>query len=94
MTFHYVIYVKFRIVNLPQSPYIGQNSDGCIANLWISNQSLINEKCHNPRTSDDIDMKLGSVPKVDKTTTVNSTKYDDGIMYANSEVILDFLIHG
>ena len=50
----------------PQSPDIGQNSDGGISNFWVSGQSLLKENCHNFRTSDDIDMKLGPVPKLDK----------------------------
>ena len=51
---------------MPQSPDIGQNSDGGIFNFWISGQSLMKENCHNFRASDDIDMKLGAVAKIDK----------------------------
>ena len=32
----------------------------------ISGQSLIKENCHNSKTSDDIDMKLGPVTKLDQ----------------------------
>ena len=32
----------------------------------ISGQSLVKEHCHNSRTSDDINMKLGQVTKLDK----------------------------
>ena len=39
-----------------------------ISNFRISGQSLIKENCHNSRTSDDIDMKLGPVTKLDKKT--------------------------
>ena len=35
----------------------------------ISSQSLINKNCHNSRTSNDIDMKLGSATKLDKKNT-------------------------
>ena len=45
----------------PQSPYIGQNSNGGIFDFRISGQSFIKENCHNFRTSDDIDMKFGPV---------------------------------
>ena len=55
------IYAKFGIHNSPQSPDIGQNSDGGISDFQISGQSLIKENCHNYRTSDNIDMKLGPV---------------------------------
>ena len=40
-----------------------------ISDFQISGQSLIKktfQKFHNSRTSDDIDMKLGPVPKLDK----------------------------
>ena len=58
------IRAKFCIPNLLQSPDIGQN--GVISDFRISSQSLIKENCHNSRTSDDIDMKLGTVTKLDK----------------------------
>ena len=57
---------KFDIYNLPQSTNIGQNSDRNISNFRISGKSLIKENCHNSRTSDDIDMKLEQVTKLDK----------------------------
>ena len=53
------IRAKFGIPESPQSPDIGQNSDGCISDFRISGQSLIKENYHNSRTSDDIDMKRG-----------------------------------
>ena len=59
------IRVKFGIPNLPQSPDIEQNSDEGISDFRIFGQSLIKENCHNSRTSDDIDMKLGPVTKSD-----------------------------
>ena len=40
----------------------------------ISGQSLINENCHNCRTSYDLDMKLGPVTKLDNRNTVTSKK--------------------
>ena len=49
----------------PKSPDILQNSDGGISDFWISGQSLIKENCHNSRTGDDIDMKIGPVTKLD-----------------------------
>ena len=66
------IHAKFGIHNLPQSPDIGQNSDGGISDFRISGQSLIKENCHNSRTSDDIDMKLGPLTKVDKRNKTTS----------------------
>ena len=70
------IYAKFSIPNSLQSPDIGQNSDVGISDFRISDQSLIKENYHNSRTSDDTDMKLGAVTKIDKrnkTTSKNLT---------------------
>ena len=60
------IRAKFGVPDFPQSPDIGQNSDGGISNFQISRQSLIKENDHNSRTSDDIDIKLGQVTKFNK----------------------------
>ena len=60
------VLTKFDIPNSPQSPDIGQNSDGCIADFRISGQSLIKGNCHNSRISNDIDIKIGPVAKFDK----------------------------
>ena len=58
---------KFGIPNLSKSPDTWHNSDGDISDFWIPGQSLIKGNCHNSRTSDGIDMKLGTVIKIDKT---------------------------
>ena len=68
------IHAKFGIHNLLQSPDIGQNSDGGISDFQISGQSLIKENCHNSRTSDDIDKKLGPLIKLDKGNKTTSKK--------------------
>ena len=68
------IRAKFCIHNLPQSPDIGQNSDRSIFDFRISGKSLMKENCHKSRTSDDIDMKLGPVTKVDKRNKKNIKK--------------------
>ena len=60
------IRAKFGVPDFPQSPDIGQNSDGGISNFQISGQSLLKENDHNSRTSDDIDIKLGQVTKLNK----------------------------
>ena len=57
-----------------QSPDIGQNSDGDISDFQISGQSLIKENCHNSRANVDIDMKFGSVTKIDKRNKITSKK--------------------
>ena len=68
------IYAKFWIPNLSQSPDIGQNSDKGIYDFRISGQSFINKNYCNSRTSNDIDMKLGPVAKLDKRNTATSKK--------------------
>ena len=78
---------------MPQSPDIGQNSDGGIFDFWISGQSLIKENCHNLRTSDDNDMKLGPVTKFDKRNKT-SKKFDNDIVSANCDLIVIFPIYG
>ena len=60
------ICVKFGIPNSPQSLDIVKNLDEGISDFQISGQSLINENCHNSRTSIDIDMKHRPVTKLDK----------------------------
>ena len=97
LALHFIrdILAKIGIPNLPQSPNIGQNSDGGISDFWISGQSpLIKENFHNSRTSDDIDMKLGPVTKLDKGNKTTSKKFDDDVMSANCDVIVMFPNYG
>ena len=67
------ICAKFGIPKLPQSPDIGQNSDMGISNIWISGQPILNRNCRNSRTSNDIQMKLKPVTKLDKRNTATLT---------------------
>ena len=52
-----------------------------ISDFQISGQSLIKEKCHNSRTSNDIDMKLGAVTKLDKLNTATSKTFDVDVIF-------------
>ena len=74
--YHFIkdICANSGIPNLPQSPDIGQNSHGGISNFWISGQSLIKVNCHNSWTTDDINMKLGPVTKLEKRNKTKSLK--------------------
>ena len=45
-----------------------------ISDFRISGQSLIKGNCHNSRTSDDIDIKLGPVTKTDKRNKKKTSK--------------------
>ena len=87
------ICAKFGIHNSHQSPDIGKNSGRGISDFWISGQSLMKENCPNSRTSNDIDMKLGPVTKLDKRNKVTLKKFDDDVISANSDVIVIFPIY-
>ena len=82
------------IPNLPQSPEIGQNSNGGISDFRISGQSLIKRNCYNSRTRDDKDMKLGPVTKIDKINKTTSRKSESDVISESCDVIAIFLIYG
>ena len=79
---------------MSQSLDIGQNSNGGISDFRISVQILIKENCHNSRTSDDIDMKLEPVTKLDKRNKTTSKKIDDEVMLENCDVFVIFPFYG
>ena len=70
------------------------NPDGGISDFQISGQFLIKENCHNSRTSDDIEMKLGLVNKLDKASKATLKKIDVNVMSENCDVIVIFWIFG
>ena len=82
------------MLDLPQFPDIGLNSDGGISYFWIPAESLIKVNCQNSRTSDNIDMKLGPVTKFNKRNKTLSKTFDDDVISANCDVIVIFLIYG
>ena len=71
-----------------------QNSDGGISDFQISGQSLLKENCHNSRTSDDVNIKLGSVTKIDKKNRTTSKNFDVDVMSENCDVMVVFRIFG
>ena len=77
LSIHFIRHIraKFGILNSAQAPDIGQNSDGGITDFQISDQSFKKENCHNSRTSNDIDIKLGPVTKLDKRKTATSKTF-------------------
>ena len=78
---------------ISQSPDIGQNSNGCISDFQVSSQFLINEISLNSRTSNDIDMKLGPVNKLEKRNLWTSKNFDDDVMSVHCDVIVTFPIY-
>ena len=75
---------------MPQSPDIGQNLGGGISDFRISGQFLIKENCHNFKTSNDIDLKLGPVTKTDKKNTTASKIFGDDVMLTDFDIIVIF----
>ena len=81
------IHDKFGISNSPQSPDIGQNVDRGVSDFRISGQSLMKENCHNSTTSDDIDMKLGPVTKLDQRNKTMSKKKNKLTMTSYRKIV-------
>ena len=52
------------------------------------------ENCHNSRTSDNINMKIGPVTKVAKRSKTTSKIFHDDVVSANCDVIVIFPIYG
>ena len=79
------IFGKFGISNLPQSPDIGKTQ---------TEVSPISRFLVNPyeRTSNDIDMKLGPVAKLNKINKTTSKKCGDDAMLTKCDVIVIFVI--
>ena len=71
---------------MPQSPDIGQISDGGISDFWISGQSLIKKIDSIP--------ELGLVTKLDRRNKTMSKKIDNDVMLKNCDIILIFSIYG
>ena len=90
--FHWRDLCKIWYPYSPQSPDIGQNSDGGISDFRISGPSLVKENCHNSRTRNDIDMKVGPITKLDQRNTTTSERFDDDFMSENCDVIVIFAV--
>ena len=58
-----------------QSPDIGKNSVESISDFQVPDQSIIKENCHNSRANNDIDIKLGTITKIDKNKTTMSKTF-------------------
>ena len=61
---------------------------GLFSNCRFLVKSLINKNCHNARTSNDIDIKLGPLTKLENKNAMMSKKIDDDVISA----IYDFII--
>ena len=75
-------------------PKIGQNSDGGISDFRISGQRIIKGNCHNSRTSGDIDIKIGTVTKLDKKNKKKLKKFNNDVILGNCDIITNFPIYG
>ena len=74
--YHFIrdVRAKSGILYSPQSPDLGKKLHGGITDFWISGQSLIKENYHNSRTSDDTNITLGQLTKLDKRNKTTSKK--------------------
>ena len=63
----------------PNLQILGKSQTGVFPNSRFLVKSLIKVNCHNSRTSDDIDMKLGTVTKLYKKKTTRKKHEDDVI---------------
>ena len=72
-----------------------QNSQRFNPNLGGQNlvKSPMNKNCHNSRTSNDIDIKLGTLSKLEKRSTIKSKEFDDDVILTNYDPIIIFLIY-
>ena len=68
-------------------------NDMCISNFQISGQYFVKRNCHNSRTSDNIDMKLEPVTKLDKKNKNNNKKIDNDVMSEINHIIAIFPIY-
>ena len=84
---------KFGILNFLESPDIGQNFNGGVSDFQISGQPFIEENCHNSRTSNDFDVKLGPVTKLEKKTRQYKKSLTSRYI-GICEVIVIFRIYG
>ena len=78
----------------PGLQILDKTKTGDFSNFRVSCQSLIKESYHNFRASDDIDMKLGPVTKLDKRNKAALKIFDDDVMLENCDVIVSFPIYG
>ena len=77
---------------LPNLVSITWTSLQILRNFWSI--SIINEKCHNSRTSNYTGMKLGPVTKLNKINMALSKQFDNDVILVNCEVTVIFTIYG
>ena len=77
------IHDTFGIPNLPQSPDIGPTQTGVFPISAFLVKLFTNKSCHKSRTSDDIDVKLRPVTKLDKGNTTTLKEFDSNTVSTN-----------
>ena len=77
----------------PSLQILGKTQSGVFPISGFLVKSLIKENCHNSRTSDDIDRKLGPVTKLYKNNKTTSKKFEDDVMSENCNAIVIFSIY-
>ena len=74
-------------------PDIGENLVEGISDFRIPSESLIKENCHNSRASDDIDMKLGPIAKLDERKKNTSKKLTSCQKIVTSLSFFQFMVN-
>ena len=78
----------------PSFQIFAKTQTGVFLNSGFQVKSLIKENCHNSKTSDVINMKLGPVTKLYKKNKTMSKNFDDEVMSKICDVIVIFSIYG
>ena len=94
--YNFIRDIRANLVSLTHTSLqiLDKTQIGGISDFRISGQSFIKENCNNPRSNDDIDMKLKPVTKHDKRNKTTSKNSDDVIISPNCDVIIICLVFG
>ena len=91
--YHFIwnIHIKFSIHNSPSLQTSKRTQTGLSPISGFLLKPLMNKNCHNSRTTDN-GMKLWSVPKLVRRNTVTLKMFDDDVLSANYDVIINLPI--
>ena len=74
----------------PSLPILGKTQSGLFPISGFLVKPLLNENCHNSRTSTNIDMKVGQITKLDKRNTATPKKFGNNVMSTSCDVFSFF----
>ena len=82
-----------KFLTRPTLQIVGKTQTG----IFPISEFLVNpykENCHNSRTSNDTDMKLGPATKINRKNTTTLKKIDDDVMSTYCDFIVAFPMYG